>query len=186
MGLPASQLGPQEEIYIETREHWKHLLKTGLICLAALVGLILLLIYGPTDGFFAWLRTAGWVAFAGVFVVFGLWPYLRWRMCFSTLTNERLVRRQGVLRRVGRDIPLYRINDVAYDQGLMDRLVHCGTLRVSAASEEGTVVLRDIPEVHAFVQKMNELIKAERRRDREPYRDREPDRDREQNRDRDV
>ncbi|RYV51677.1 PH domain-containing protein [Pengzhenrongella frigida] len=163
MGLPASQLGPQEEIVIETREHLKHLLVAGLICLAAVVGLVLVLSVGPSDGFWAWLDSAGWIAFAVVVAVFGVWPWLRWLTRTSTLTNERLVTRDGVVRRTGRDIPLERINDVAYDQGLLDRMVKCGTLRVSAASQEGTAVLRDIPEIHEFVRTMNELVRAARK-----------------------
>jgi membrane protein YdbS with pleckstrin-like domain len=163
MGLPASQLGPQERIVIETREHLKHLLFAGLICLAAIVGLVLVLTVAPADGFWSWLSSAGWIAFAGVVLVFGVWPFLRWLTRTSTLTNERLVTRAGLIRRTGRDIPLERINDVAYDQGLLDRMTKCGTLRVSAASQEGTVVLRDIPEIHEFVRTMNELVRDARR-----------------------
>ena len=38
-------------------------------------------------------------------------------------------------------------------------MVGCGTLRVSAASEEGTVVLVDIPQVHDVSLRMNELVR---------------------------
>lgn len=162
MGLPTSQLGPNERIVIETREHWKHLLRAVGICLLAVAGLALLLVFAPNEGFWAWLRTIGWVAFAVVIFIFGVWPWLVWRMKVYTLTNERLATRMGVIRRRGRDIPLYRVNDVAFDQGLVDRMVKAGTLRVSAASEEGIVVLTDIPEVHQFVLTMNALIKDTR------------------------
>jgi len=162
MGLPTNQLGPQERIVIETREHVKHLLVAGLICVAALVGLVLVLRYAPDDGFFQWLDTLGWVAFAGVVVIFGVWPWAKWSKRTSTLTNERLVTREGVFRRTGRDIPLERINDVKFDQGILDRMVRCGTLRVSAASEQGTAVLRDIPEIHEFSKAMNELVRVAR------------------------
>ena len=99
---------------------------------------------------------------AFVVLVFGVWPWLKWLTRTSTLTNERLVTRQGIIRRTGRDIPLDRINDTAYDQGIIDRMVKCGTLKVSAASEQGTVVLRDIPHVHEFVRTMNVLVKQAR------------------------
>ncbi len=57
MGLPADQLSPGETIVLEMHEHWKHLLVAMLICLAALVGLVVVLAIGPEDGFFAWLDT---------------------------------------------------------------------------------------------------------------------------------
>ena len=159
MGLPADQLSPGETVILEMHEHWKHLLGAILICLAALVGLAVVLAVGPEDGFFAWLDTLGWVAFAFVVLVFGVWPALAWWNRSYTLTSERLATRTGILRRSGRDIPLNRINDVAFDEGILDRVVGCGTLRVSAASEEGTVVLKDIPQVHQVSLRMNELVR---------------------------
>ena len=60
MGLPADQLSPGETVILEMHEHWKHLLGAILICLAALVGLAVVLAVGPEDGFFAWLDTLGW------------------------------------------------------------------------------------------------------------------------------
>jgi membrane protein YdbS with pleckstrin-like domain len=166
MGLPAEQLSPGEEIVLEMHEHWKHLLGAMLICVAALVGLVVVLALGPDEGFFAWLDTLGWVAFAGVVLVFGAWPALAWWNRTYTLTNERLATRTGVLRRSGRDIPLTRINDVAFEQGILDRMVGAGTLKVSAASEEGTVVLVDIPRIHQVSLRMNELVREVREGDR--------------------
>jgi len=160
MGLPADQISPGEHVVLEMREHWKHLLGAMVVCLAALVGLVIVLQLSPSSGFLAWLDTAGWLAFAGVVLVFGAWPALGWWNRTYTLTNERLATRSGIIRRRGRDIPLTRVNDVAFDQGLTDRLAGCGTLRVSAASEEGTVVLKDIPHVHAVALRMNELVRA--------------------------
>jgi uncharacterized membrane protein YdbT with pleckstrin-like domain len=166
MGLPADQLSPGEEIVLEMHEHWKHLLGAVLICIAALVGLVVVLALGPDEGFFAWLDTLGWVAFAGVVLVFGVLPALAWWNRTYTLTNERLATRTGVLRRSGRDIPLTRINDVAFEQGILDRLVGAGTLKVSAASEEGTAVLVDIPRIHQVSLRMNELVRQVREGDR--------------------
>lgn len=162
MGLPAEQLGEGERIVIETREHWKHLIGVMGITLLAVAGLVVVLLIAPDEGFFTWLRAVGWIAFAAVIFIFAFWPWLTWFMKCYTLTNERLVTRTGVITRRGRDIPLDRINDVAFEQGPIDRLVKAGTLRVSAASEEGIVVLRDIPNVHPFVLTMNKLVRDAR------------------------
>jgi membrane protein YdbS with pleckstrin-like domain len=160
MGLPADQLSPGEEIVLDLHEHWKHLIGTMLVCVAALAGLVVLLAIAPDDGFFAWLGTLGWVAFGGVVLLFGVWPALTWWHRTYTLTTERLATRTGVLRRSGRDIPLSRVNDVAFEQGVIDRLFRAGTLKVSAASEEGTVVFADIPDIHHVALRMNELVRA--------------------------
>lgn len=165
MGLPAEQLSAGERIVIETHEHWKHLLGTITVCVLALVALVVVLAVSPDEGFLAWLDTAGWIAFAVVVLIFGVWPVLAWWHRTYTLTNERLATRTGVLRRSGRDIPLTRINDVAFDQGILDRVAGAGTLRVSAASEEGTVVLKDVPHVHQVSLRLNELVRDVRERD---------------------
>jgi uncharacterized membrane protein YdbT with pleckstrin-like domain len=164
MGLSADQLSPGESVVLETHEHWKHLMGTLAVCLLAVIGLVLVLAMSPDEGFLAWLDTLGWVAFAVVVLIFGVWPVLAWWNRTYTLTNERLATRTGVLRRSGRDIPLNRINDVAFEQGILDRLVGAGTLAVSAASEEGTVRLVDIPHVHQVSLKMNELVRRVRGR----------------------
>lgn len=166
MGLSQEQLGTDERVVRVMREHVKHLLGAGLVCLLALAGLVAVLLLSPDNGFLAWLDAVGWVAFAVVVVVFGVWPYLVWRMRSYTLTTERLATREGVLRRSGRDIPLARVNDVAFEQGVVDRLVRAGTLRVSAASEEGTVVLRDVPEIHEVVKVLNAEVRKARGEDR--------------------
>lgn len=155
-----TQLAPGEEVVLEMHEHWKHLLGTLSICLVALVGLVVVLAVSPEEGFLAWLDTLGWVAFVGVVLLFGVWPALAWWNRTYTLTTQRLATRTGVLRRSGRDIPLTRINDVAFEQGVVDRLVGAGTLKVSAASEEGTVVLRDIPRIHEVSLEINERVRA--------------------------
>jgi len=162
MGLPADQLGSRERVVLELHEHWKHLLLAGLICLAALIGLVVVLAVAPASGFLSWLDTLGWAAFALVVLVFGVWPFIEWRRRTYTITNERLAMRRGVLRRSGRDIPLSRINDVAFDQGILDRISGAGTLKVSSASEHGRVVLRDIPRIHEVTTTLNELVRESR------------------------
>ncbi|MGH3316606.1 MAG: PH domain-containing protein, partial [Nocardioidaceae bacterium] len=58
----------------------------------------------------------------------------------------------------GHDIPLYRINDVFYEHGLIDRVLGCGTLIVAAASERGEVVLPDVPSVEQLHLSISELL----------------------------
>ena len=82
-----------------------------------------------------------------ILAVFVLVPFLKWLSTTYAFTNRRLITRSGVLSRRGHDIPVHRISDVAFERGLMDRFLGCGTLIVSDASETGRVELHDIPKV---------------------------------------
>ena len=51
-----------------------------------------------------------------------------------------------------------RISDVAYEHGLVDRLLGCGTLVISDASERGQVRLHDIPRVEQVHLQLSDLL----------------------------
>jgi uncharacterized membrane protein YdbT with pleckstrin-like domain len=102
----------------------------------------------------------GIVAVAVVIVaVWFVWPVLNWLTTTYTITNQRLITRSGVFTRTGRDIPHEHIHDVAYEQGVLDRILRCGTLVVSSASEQGMVRLHDVPGVHAVQLRLSELVR---------------------------
>ena len=95
-----------------------------------------------------------------VVIVWVVIPFLRWMTSTYTVTNRRLITRHGILTRTGRDIPLFRINDVAYEKGLLDRLLGCGTLIISDATERAGVVLPNIPNVERVHLQISELLFA--------------------------
>jgi membrane protein YdbS with pleckstrin-like domain len=63
-----------------------------------------------------------------------------------------------VINRTGHDIPLARISDVSYEKGLVDRVLGCGTLIVSDASEQGRVQLNDVPSVEKRQLQLSDLL----------------------------
>jgi len=99
------------------------------------------------------LVACGWLAF---------WPWLVWKTTHYVLTNERVIMRQGVFSRAGRDIPLGRVNDVSFTHGVVERMLGCGTLTIESAGERGQVVLTDIPGVEKVQSVLYELVEADR------------------------
>lgn len=97
-------------------------------------------------------------------------PFLRWWTTTYTLTSRRLITRSGILSRHGHDLPLDRITDVTYERSLTDRMLGCGTLQLSTASDTEPLVLPDVPDVGQVHLMMTELIfgaPAHRRPDHE-------------------
>ncbi|MGH3500439.1 MAG: PH domain-containing protein, partial [Nocardioidaceae bacterium] len=147
MGISPKLLSEGEHVIVSTRTHWKALIVPviALIVVCAVAGFVIAVLPdGSAHAVLVWIAVVIALALIGWL---SLWPFLTWLMASYTVTNRRLINRSGVLVRKGRDIPLQRINDVRYERGIMDRLLGCGTLIISDASDEGRSVLPDVPHV---------------------------------------
>ena len=90
----------------------------------------------------------------------GWWsrPFLRWLTTTYTVTNRRLITRTGVLTRRGHDIPLPGSATWPTSTACVDRMLGCGTLVISDASEQGRVRLHDIPHVEQVQLQISDLL----------------------------
>lgn len=154
MAISQKLLNDGESVVISTRTHPKALLVPLLWLIVALAVAVVVVSHVDNDvvGLVVW-------ALAGVAIVwFVLRPFLAWLTASYTVTNRRLITRTGVITRRGHDIPLSRISDVAYELGLIDRMLGCGTLVISDASTNGRVLLPDIPHVEETQRRLNQLL----------------------------
>ena len=151
-------LSDGEHVIASTRTHGKALVLPGaaFIATCAVTGfLIALLPSGSTHDALLLLLLALAMVIAGYAC---LRPFARWLTSSYAVTNRRLITRTGVLTRKGRDIPLHKINDVSSERGVLDRMLGCGTLVVSDASEEGKSILHDVPHVEELRLLITDLI----------------------------
>ncbi|WP_412541700.1 PH domain-containing protein [Longispora sp. K20-0274] len=91
-------------------------------------------------------------------LVWFLVPFLRWRTTHYVFTTHRVLLRDGILSRHGRDVPLSRINDVSFSHNVLERILGCGTLVVESAGENGQVVLKEIPSVEQVQSTLYQLV----------------------------
>jgi membrane protein YdbS with pleckstrin-like domain len=143
VAFPSKLLNPGEHVVVSTRSHVKALIVpvlVGVLLVAAVVVLSLL-----TDSTLAG-GAAGIVA-ALVALWFVVRPAVKWLTTTYTFTNRRFIKRSGFIAKEGRTIPLNRISGVDFEIGVIDRIFGCGTLVVSDASTDGSVLLHDIPDV---------------------------------------
>jgi uncharacterized membrane protein YdbT with pleckstrin-like domain len=94
-------------------------------------------------------------------VVLVVVPLLRWRTTHYVITTHRLLFRQGILSRHGRDIGLSRITDVSYRQTLWDRIINSGTLTIESAGDSGATVLRQLPDSEGVQQLLNHMVEED-------------------------
>jgi membrane protein YdbS with pleckstrin-like domain len=155
MGISKKLLFDGEYVVLSVRGHGKALIWPVVVVVVVVGGVITALMLKPNDAVVA---SGAAVVGLPLLVLLSLIPFLRWMTSTYTVTNRRLITRQGILSRSGRDIPLFRINDVAYEKGLLDRLLGCGTLIISDATEKAGVVLSDIPHVEQVQLQISELL----------------------------
>jgi len=80
------------------------------------------------------------------------------------LTSQRFIHESGILRRVNDRIEVIDMDDIAYVQGLLERLVGVGTIRISSSDRtHPTLDIRGIDDVQAVSELFDNARRAERR-----------------------
>lgn len=99
---------------------------------------------------------AGVVVLALLIVAEGL---VRWLSTLHVVTNERVIYRAGFIGKRGKEIPLEVINDVAFNQRIIERVFGTGDLLIESAGTHGQTRYSDIPSpesVQATIYKARE------------------------------
>jgi uncharacterized membrane protein YdbT with pleckstrin-like domain len=162
--FPDNILDDGEEIVRNLRPHWRRIVvPVGL--LPIVVGLAS---YGwftlPSDAARQALRWVILVAALAILVWFSFRPLLRWLTTRYVVTDRRVLMRNGVLSRNGRDVPLTRINDVSFSRTMVERLFGSGTLIIESAGDRGQVILKDVPRVERVQRDIYRLVEVEAQR----------------------
>lgn len=137
MGYPQRLLGADEEILTQFRPHWSGILKEGALVAGALVVAILLAIQDVN----------GWIVAAVVVIalIIAAEGLVRWLTTLHVVTNERVIYRAGFIGKRGKEIPLEVINDVAFNQRIIERIFGTGDLLIESAGTHGQTRYSDIP-----------------------------------------
>lgn len=96
-----------------------------------------------------------------IILLIGLPPvmksYLRLKGNNYYITNLRVFTEEGILSKVTRDIPLSKINDVGYSQGILERLYDTGKIRILTGNDSG-ILLNEIEEPEEFMEALSKSI----------------------------
>ena len=165
MAYPKGLLSEGEEVVLDLHPHWRALVvPLGLVPVVVGVGTFLAVIV-PSWSIQGWVRLAILVVAPLLLAWFSLRPFLRWVTTHYVVTTNRIVLREGVLSRAGRDVPLNRVNDVTFSHSVGERLFRSGTLVVESAGERGQVVLADVPRVESVQRTVYDLVQEAEDRD---------------------
>ena len=137
MPFPRRLLNEGEDVVLDLHPHWWTLSGPVVVVVLATTGAVLV----------RTLSDVLVVVLLGVAVLGLLWlavRYARWATTNFVVTTDRLVFREGVLGKRGKEIPLERVNDIAVAQTLFERLIGAGDLTVESGGERGQQVFTDV------------------------------------------
>ncbi|CAN5770678.1 PH domain-containing protein [soil metagenome] len=143
MGYPTRLLNDDEQIVLDMHPHWRIFLAPGLLLLAALA-VVLVLAYAVQPQKPLLIIVAA-VPLAAGLVWFGF-RYTVWKTTHFVVTTDRVIYRSGVVSKAGQNIPLERINNVAFSQTPIERMLRVGDLVIESAGETGRQVFADVLE----------------------------------------
>lgn len=138
MGFPKQLLAEHEKLVFDLRPHWVALVPSVLwslliLGLAILAGMF---VYNDNNKY-DWWEWAITIALSLGWLVFAVLPAVRWQFTRFVLTSDRLITRAGIIAKHSKEIPLERINDVAFSQSMLDRALGAGDLMIESAGERG-------------------------------------------------
>jgi uncharacterized membrane protein YdbT with pleckstrin-like domain len=154
-------LNEDEDVVFDLHPHWKGLIVPTL--LAPVIVFVATFGAGkiPKGGNQGAFRIAVAVVALAAFAWFVARPYVTWFTTHFVVTTRRVLMREGLIARKGRDIPIFRINDVTFEHTMVERLFGAGTLVVESAGERGQVTLHDIPHVEDVQREIYTLMDAD-------------------------
>ena len=142
MPYPAKLLNPDESVALDLNPHWWYFAES--VSSFAVSGILWLFVFGKYQdnpkpfltypiGVIA-LATLAWV----------IVRYLKWRTTYFVITSDRLIFRNGVIGKSGIEIPLERVNNVNFKQGIFERIIGAGDLLIESGGEDGQQRFSDI------------------------------------------
>jgi uncharacterized membrane protein YdbT with pleckstrin-like domain len=139
---PERLLNEGEEIALDLHPHWWFFVRE--ILSGAVLLLVFVFVLALFDGSIE--QALSWVV--GIaFLVWAVWlvmAFVKWRTTYFVVTSERVVYRTGVFARHGVEIPLDRINNINFHQGIIERIVGAGDLEIESAGEEGRTTFDNV------------------------------------------
>lgn len=142
MPFPRRLLNDYETMVLDLHPHWWFYGPQALMVFGSMV--LTSFVLGKTSG---GLETfLKYPAFATI-VVTAAWlvvTVIKWRTTYFVVTSHRLIYRQGVVARDGVEIPLERVNNVNFAQGIFERLIGVGDLLIESGGQDGQQTFTDI------------------------------------------
>jgi uncharacterized membrane protein YdbT with pleckstrin-like domain len=163
MPYPRNLINEGEDVALDLRPHWWFFSRHIITGIPLLIALVLVTRIGDDDV----RRVASYVvgAIAVVWVLWLLVKFLEWSRTYFVVTDQRVIYRTGIISRHGVEIPLERINNLNFEQGIWERMIGAGDLEVQSAGEEGTTLFENVRHPDGVQQEIYRQMEGDATRD---------------------
>jgi membrane protein YdbS with pleckstrin-like domain len=151
VGYPKALLNDGEEIILDLKPHWMYVVPTIIVWLGVTV-LCLLLWNVSGQGWMSWVTL---VVFLGLGVNAAV-RYSKWTTTSFTVTNDRVMFRQGMIAKSGVEIPLERIMNVNFKQSIWERMIGAGDLLIESGGKDGQSRFSDVRKPELVAKEIHE------------------------------
>ncbi|MEY4175302.1 MAG: hypothetical protein RI900_2467 [Actinomycetota bacterium] len=144
MPYPKRNLNADETIALDMHPHWWYFAEPAFTVLGVVIIAVFVKVRFNSGN--ALDKFLGLAAIAAL-VVSAAWlvsRYLKWISTNFVITSQRLIFRQGIIAKHGIEIPLERVNNVNFSQGILERMLGAGDLLIESGGEDGQQRFTDI------------------------------------------
>ena len=139
MAFPPKLLNDGEEVVLDLNPHWWFFAGPLFALVLAVAVTIGVMVFNLPD----WL----WYGVLSLTALNLLWlcaRLARWATTNFVVTTDRLIYRSGVVAKKGLEIPLERVNNIHFNQGVFERVLRSGDLLIESGGERGQQAFSNI------------------------------------------
>jgi uncharacterized membrane protein YdbT with pleckstrin-like domain len=157
VGYTESLLATNEQILYRTKQHWMAPIFGTIAGVLVLIGGVVLFVALLAVDLWSALETLGlWASIALTVIGVGMvgYSYIQWWVEDYAVTNQKVLKVAGLLRKRTSGAALEKINDVIMEQGPLGRMLGYGTLKVSTASDSSDLTYQTMRKPAEFRRAM--------------------------------
>ncbi len=142
MPYPKKLLNDYETVALDLHPHWWFFAEPVLALVSSIVAGILVRVFldGDSEKILTYVAIVAIIAS----VIWLAARYAKWANTNFVITSDRIIFRSGVLSKSGIEIPLERVNNVLFNQGIFERMLGAGDLLIESGGEAGQQRFTDV------------------------------------------
>jgi membrane protein YdbS with pleckstrin-like domain len=149
---PKKLLNAGEDLYLDLRPHWWYFSKHILTAIPLI--LLFILVWNVNNSITTWV----WVVILVAWIVWLAAKYVQWNYTHFVVTTNRVIFRTGAFAKHGVEIPMDRISNINFHQGIWERIIGAGDLEIESAGRDGQSRFDDVWHPDAVQQEIHRVM----------------------------